>query len=186
MKVNQVRVEGNEGFPVPNDVELLKFIGPSRCLEFSKIMLARSTTKIHYWKDVTSKNIEVIAKVHRLEFVNQELLKGALCWKFETDEALEEIAVDSTLFKQIVGSLRFIRNSKPDISYAVGLISECNPRASHMAATKHILRYLKETLGLKRDSPLRTRIQTRFQSFHHKESKSVTFARAKNVVVWES
>ena len=46
-------------------------------------------------------------------------------------EALEEITVDSTLFKQIVGSLRFICNSTPDISYAVGLISRfmCNPRA---------------------------------------------------------
>jgi len=45
--------------------------------------------------------------------------------------------------------LRFIYNSRPDISYAVGLISRfmCNPRASHMAATKHILRYLKETTG---------------------------------------
>ena len=64
-------------------------------------------------------------------------------------EALEEIAVDSTLFKQIVGSLRFICNSRPDISYAVGLISRfmCNPRVSHMAAAKHILRYLKETTG---------------------------------------
>ena len=65
-------------------------------------------------------------------------------------EALEEIAVDSTLFKQIVGSLRFICNSRPDISYAVGLISRlmCNPRAPHMAAAKHILRYLRRQQGI--------------------------------------
>jgi len=60
-------------------------------------------------------------------------------------EALEEIAVDNTLFKQIVGSLRFICNSRSDISYAVGSRFMCNPRVSHMATTKHILRYLKET-----------------------------------------
>jgi len=62
---------------------------------------------------------------------------------------LEENAVDSTLFKQIVGSLGFICNSRPDISYAVELIKRfmCNPRNSHMETTKHILRYLKEIVG---------------------------------------
>ena len=34
-------------------------------------------------------------------------------------KALEENAADSTLFKHIVGSLRFICNSRPDTSYAV-------------------------------------------------------------------
>ena len=64
-------------------------------------------------------------------------------------ETLEENAVDSTLFKQIVGSLKFICYSRPGISYAFGLIRRftCNPRVSHMATTKHILRYIKETTG---------------------------------------
>ncbi|WVY90763.1 hypothetical protein V8G54_036277 [Vigna mungo] len=60
---------------------------------------------------------------------------------------LEEKKVDATLYKQIVGSLRYICNSRPDISYGVGLISRfmSDPRQSHLAAAKHVLRYLKGT-----------------------------------------
>jgi len=35
----------------------------------------------------------------------------------------EEELVDPTLFKQIMGSLRYVCNSRPDIAYAVGIIS---------------------------------------------------------------
>ncbi|GAU32293.1 hypothetical protein TSUD_63100 [Trifolium subterraneum] len=59
----------------------------------------------------------------------------------------DEQAVDATLFKQVVGSLRFICNTRPDINYAVGYVSRfmSNPKASHMVAAKRILRYLKGT-----------------------------------------
>ncbi|GAU30874.1 hypothetical protein TSUD_15600 [Trifolium subterraneum] len=59
----------------------------------------------------------------------------------------DEQAVDATLFKQVVGSLRFICNTRPDINYAVGSVSRfmSNPKASHMGAAKRILRYLKGT-----------------------------------------
>lgn len=65
--------------------------------------------------------------------------------KLSLDE--EGISVDGTLYKQIVGSLRFICNSRPDISYGVGLISRfmSNPKASHLVAAKRVLRYLKGT-----------------------------------------
>ena len=62
-------------------------------------------------------------------------------------EELDERPVDATLFKQIIGSLRFLCNSRLDISYGVGLLSRFmgNPRAPHMTIAKHILRYLKGT-----------------------------------------
>jgi len=55
--------------------------------------------------------------------------------------------VDRTLYKQIVGSLLFLCNSRPDLSFGVGMISRFmhDPRTPHMAAAKHILRYLKGT-----------------------------------------
>ncbi|WVY99219.1 hypothetical protein V8G54_031370 [Vigna mungo] len=60
----------------------------------------------------------------------------------------EETKVDATLFKQIVGTLRYICSSRPDISFGVGLVSRFmhDPRQSHMTAAKHILRYLKGTI----------------------------------------
>lgn len=65
-------------------------------------------------------------------------------------EELEEDVVDTTLFKQVVGSIRYLCNSKADIRYGVGLISKFmnEPRTPHMTSAKHILRYLKGTLDL--------------------------------------
>ncbi|WVZ09086.1 hypothetical protein V8G54_022432 [Vigna mungo] len=53
--------------------------------------------------------------------------------------------------QQIVGTLRYICSNKPDISFGVGLISRFmnDPRQSHMAAAKHILRYLKDQVDRK-------------------------------------
>jgi hypothetical protein len=41
--------------------------------------------------------------------------------KIEDDDTSE--AVDSTMFRQLVGSLRYLCQSRPDISYVVGYIS---------------------------------------------------------------
>jgi len=62
-------------------------------------------------------------------------------------EEVNEMAVDATLFKEIVGSLKYLCISIPDISYGVGLISRFmnNFRAPHMTTTKHILGYIKGT-----------------------------------------
>ena len=53
----------------------------------------------------------------------------------------DEDKVDVTLFKQIVGSLRYLCNSRPDIGFAVGLVSRymSEPRVSHMKAARRIL-----------------------------------------------
>ncbi|XP_050902079.1 uncharacterized mitochondrial protein AtMg00810-like [Lathyrus oleraceus] len=46
----------------------------------------------------------------------------------------EEDKVDATLFKQIVGSLRYVCNSRPDICFSVELVNRCmsEPKVSHM------------------------------------------------------
>ncbi|CAJ2645977.1 unnamed protein product [Trifolium pratense] len=66
------------------------------------------------------------------------------------DECSDEEKVDPTVFRQIVGSLRYVCNSRPDICYDVSVISRFmhDPRKSHMIAAKRILRYLKGTLEI--------------------------------------
>ncbi|KHN31948.1 Copia protein, partial [Glycine soja] len=63
------------------------------------------------------------------------------------EECSEEEKVDATMYKQLVGSLRYLCNSRPDICYAVGVISRFmnEPRKSHLIAAKRILRYVKGT-----------------------------------------
>lgn len=55
--------------------------------------------------------------------------------------------VDPTLYKQIVGSLMYLTSTRPDIMYAVSLISRYmeNPTEVHLLAAKRIFRYLKGT-----------------------------------------
>jgi len=63
-------------------------------------------------------------------------------------EIAAEEAVDPTMYKQLVGSLRYLCNNRPDLSFVVGLISRFinNPKKSHLTAAKRILRYVKGTL----------------------------------------
>jgi len=59
----------------------------------------------------------------------------------------DEKQVDPTLFKQIVGSLRYLCHTRPDIAYGVRFISRymVKPTTSHMIAAKIVFRYVKGT-----------------------------------------
>ncbi|KAM7520343.1 hypothetical protein LguiB_019305 [Lonicera macranthoides] len=55
--------------------------------------------------------------------------------------------VDSTIYKQIVGSLMYLTTTRPDIMHAVSLISRYmeSPKEMHLLAAKRIFRYLEGT-----------------------------------------
>ncbi|KAL5812625.1 hypothetical protein ACOSQ3_027575 [Xanthoceras sorbifolium] len=57
-------------------------------------------------------------------------------------------SIDPTFFKSLVGSLRYLTCTRPDILYAVGLVSRYmeNPTTTHFKAAKRILRYIKGTI----------------------------------------
>nr|XP_043639429.1 secreted RxLR effector protein 161-like [Erigeron canadensis] len=58
--------------------------------------------------------------------------------------------VDVTRFKQVVGSLMYVTVTRPDIQFAVNMVSPFSaaPTESHYAAAKRIIRYLKGTTDL--------------------------------------
>ena len=57
-------------------------------------------------------------------------------------------SVDKTKYRSIIGSLRYLVNTRPDIAYAVGIVSRYmeEPKTSHWATVKQILRYLSGTV----------------------------------------
>ena len=62
-------------------------------------------------------------------------------------------AVDAMLYRQIIGSLMYLTNTRPDICFAVNTLSQymVNHKQIHLIGAKHVMRYLKGTLdyGLK-------------------------------------
>lgn len=54
---------------------------------------------------------------------------------------------DSTRYRSIIGSLRYLVNSRPDIAYAVGVASRFmeEPASEHWAVVKRIGRYIAGT-----------------------------------------
>jgi hypothetical protein len=56
--------------------------------------------------------------------------------------------VDVTLYRQMIGLLMYLTNTRPDICFAVNTLSRylVEPRRVHLVATKHVMRYLKGML----------------------------------------
>ncbi|GMI89878.1 hypothetical protein HRI_002657100 [Hibiscus trionum] len=65
----------------------------------------------------------------------------------DSDE--DDMAVDRGSFQRLVGRLIYLSHTRPDIAYAVGVVSQFmhNPKKSHLRAVMRILQYLKGTPG---------------------------------------
>nr|GEY90361.1 ribonuclease H-like domain, reverse transcriptase, RNA-dependent DNA polymerase [Tanacetum cinerariifolium] len=59
----------------------------------------------------------------------------------------ERTMVNSTEYRSIIGCLRYLIHTRPDLSYSVGLLSRFmqEPREQHMKAIRQVLRYVKGT-----------------------------------------
>ena len=56
-------------------------------------------------------------------------------------------SVDSSLYRSMIGSLRYFIASRPNIIYSMGVCAryQANPKESHMIALKRIIKYVKFT-----------------------------------------
>src|SRR5882757_9187489 len=61
--------------------------------------------------------------------------------------------VDATMYRQMIGSLMYLTNTRPDICFAMNTLNQflTDLRHVHLTTAKHILRYLTGTIdyGLK-------------------------------------
>ena len=65
--------------------------------------------------------------------------------KFLSEEG--KSTVNSTTYRSLIGSLRYVTHTQPDILFAVGILSQHmeNPNQEHYSGVKRVLRYLKGT-----------------------------------------
>jgi hypothetical protein len=56
--------------------------------------------------------------------------------------------IDATLYRQIIGLLMYLTNTRPDICFAVNTLSQflIEPMRVHLVVAKHVMRYLKGTI----------------------------------------
>lgn len=67
----------------------------------------------------------------------------------QLSKGLDEFELDATLYRRIIGCVRYLIHTRPDMAFSVGILSRYmhSPRASHDNTLKKVLRYLKGTLG---------------------------------------
>lgn len=115
-------------------------------------------------------------------------------WK--SDQAKK---VDATHYRSIVGSLRYLVNTRPDLAYAVGIVSRYmeSPSVHHMAAVKQVLRYVKGSVNLgchygRKEEEVQPRLIGYSDSDHagdvndRKSTSGVVFFLGSNLVTWVS
>jgi hypothetical protein len=106
--------------------------------------------------------------------------------------------VDATMYRSLVGSLRYLVHTRPDISFAVGYVSRFmeKPRQEHLAAVKHLLRYVAGTIEFGIEYPKFTGGNNRLIGYsdsdlggdidERKSTTGVLFFLGEKVVTWQS
>ncbi|XP_050919844.1 secreted RxLR effector protein 161-like [Lathyrus oleraceus] len=86
-------------------------------------------------------------QLEKFEMSNYNSISNPSETNSKIDECSEEERVDPTVFRQMVGSLRYLCNSRPYICYSVSVIRKFmhEPRKTHMIVAKRILRHVKGT-----------------------------------------
>eukprot|EP00253_Pinus_taeda_P016452 PITA_16452 len=88
-----------------------------------------------------------ILKIFRMEDCRPMATQMITNWK--KIDASEDKDVDPTLYTQLIGSLMYLVNTRPDIFYVVNNLSQfmVEPERAHWAPAKHVLRYLQGTVN---------------------------------------
>ncbi|KAK2382486.1 putative mitochondrial protein [Trifolium repens] len=92
-----------------------------------------------------SKYAKNIVKKFGIESATHKRTPAVTHIKLTKDE--KGVSVDQSLYRSIIGSLLYLTASRPDISFAVGVCAryQAEPRMSHLAQVKRILKYVNGT-----------------------------------------
>ena len=107
-----------------------------------------------------------------------------------------ELVASATKYRSIVGSLRYLVNSRPDLAFSVGMVSRFMeaPNSEHWGAIKRIVRYVAGTtqLGCRFVKGAHSELFGFTDSDHagdiqkRKSTSGVVFFLGPNLITWSS
>jgi hypothetical protein len=89
--------------------------------------------------------VEILKRFDMLEYKSMNTpMEAKLKLLVDTSSDL----IDATLYRQIIGSLIYLTNTRPNICFAVNTLSQflVEPRRVNLVAAKHVMRCLKGTM----------------------------------------
>jgi hypothetical protein len=92
--------------------------------------------------------VEILKKFSMTNYKSMPTLM-VMDLKKMNDASTDSGEIDPHLYRQLIGSLTYLVNTKPDICYVVNVLSQfiSQLRQIHWIAMKHVLRYLRGTVG---------------------------------------
>ena len=108
-----------------------------------------------------------------------------------------EDEVNPSRFRSLIGSLRYLLNTRPDLTYSVNYLSRfmSNPSSEHMNAAKRVLRYIKGTssFGLRYERGMKNHSIQGFSdsdfagdSYDRKSTSGQVFFMGKSAITWNT
>jgi hypothetical protein len=107
-------------------------------------------------------------------------------------------AVDATEYRSLVGSLRYLTHTRPDIGFGVDYVSRYmeEPHEEHLAAVKHILMFIVGSSNLGVFYPRKTEGQDELVGFsdsdlaglldERKSTSGINFFLGRSPISWQS
>eukprot|EP00253_Pinus_taeda_P029526 PITA_29526 len=92
------------------------------------------------------KYVKILLKKFRMDQCKEALVPFQWNAKLQNNDGSKE--VDATLYKKMVGSIIYLTTARPDLDFAVSVLSQfmSKPLENHWVAVKGVLRYLQGTL----------------------------------------
>jgi hypothetical protein len=165
------KVDSNLYFKVMNDepVILLLYVddffltGEEKLITYCKKKLAaefemKDLGLMHYFlglkiwqspeKIFLNQGMYAVAILKRFDMLECKSMNTPMETKLKLLIDISSELIDAKLYRQIIGSLMYLTNTKPDICFVVNTLSQfvVEPKRVHLVVAKHVMRYLKGTL----------------------------------------
>ena len=132
-QINKFKAEMMGAFEMTDLGLLNSYLGLEIKLSTASIFLSKRTYTNHILKTFKMRDCNYIKMPMEVHLKLQEETEGK--------------QVSSTNFRSLIGSLTYLMNTRPDLTYSVSYLSRFmdKPSSEHLLAAKRIMRYLKGT-----------------------------------------